>query len=531
MNKGSEAAAVAETHCAVVFFVGDRAYKLKKPVDLGFLDFRALPARRQACERELRLNRRLAPDVYLGLAWLLVQPSPSAGPAPTLTDADRAGAEPLVVMRRMPEGARLSTLVRAGVDVRGPLRRLARQLAAFHAVARAGPEVAAEGTRDALRGRWRDNIEATRPYRGTVLDEAEAEDVERLAFRYLAGREPLFAARIAAGLIRDGHGDLIADDIFCLPDGPRALDCLEFDDRLRYVDGLDDAAFLAMDLERLGAAELARSFLDWYVEFAGTPRVTSLEHHYVAYRAFVRAKIGCLRAAQGDASGASDARLHTTVAARHLRSGAVRLVLVGGLPGTGKTTVAGGLADRLGAVLLGSDRVRKELAGLGPTQPAAAPYRSGLYAPAWTAATYAALLERAGVLLGRGESVVLDASWADPDRRAEAAALAAAATADLVELRCVAPAAVAAARLRERAGTGQPSDADCAVAAAMAADFAAWPGAAVLDTGTPDVSAALDAAAATATTVDPAGRAVGLWPASQAAPQPGLVASEASETT
>ena len=123
-----------------------------------------------------------------------------------------------------------------------------------------------------------------------MLDPERAAEVERLALRYLAGRETLFAGRIAAGLIRDGHGDLLADDVFVLPDGPRALDCLEFDDRLRYVDGLDDAAFLAMDLERLGAAELGRAFLDWYVEFAGAQRVPSLEHHYIAYRAFVRAK-------------------------------------------------------------------------------------------------------------------------------------------------------------------------------------------------------------------------------------------------
>ena len=477
-----EPAAVAETHCAVVFFLGDSAFKVKKPVDLGFLDFRSIRARREACHREVQLNRRLAPDVYLGMADVV-------GP-------DGAVCDHLVVMRRMPTAARLSTLVRSGADVRDPLRALARQLAAFHATARHDTTTAAEGTRDAVQARWQASFEQTRPDQGAVLDPVETAEVERLALRYLAGREALFADRVAAGLVRDGHGDLLADDIFVLPDGPRALDCLEFDDRLRYVDGLDDAAFLAMDLERLGAAAAGRDFLDWYVEFTGTPRVPSLEDHYIAYRAFVRAKVSCLRAAQGDLAAAADARRYTSLAARHLRAGAVRLVLVGGLPGTGKSTVAGNIADDVGAALLRSDRVRKELADLDPVASAAAPYRSGVYQPAATDATYRTLLDRARTLLGRGESVVLDASWSDARQRQAAGELAAATHSDLVELRCMAPAAVAAARLRARAGTGDPSDADAGIAAAMAVDFTPWPAAVDVDTSGAPAAAAAAALAA-----------------------------------
>lgn len=470
----------------MVFFAGDRAYKVKKPVDLGFLDFSTVAARREACHREVRLNRRLAPDVYLGVAEVL-------GP-------DGEPCESVVLMRRMPAAARLSTLVRAGADVRDALRALARQLAAFHATARHDPATAAEGTRDAVRARWTDSFAQLRPFHGTVLDPGAAAEVERLALRFLDGRADLFAARIAAGLVRDGHGDLIADDVFVLPDGPRALDCLEFDDRLRCVDGLDDAAFLAMDLERLGAPDAARFFLDRYAEFAGTPRVPALEHHYVAYRAYVRAKVACLRTAQGDGAAAGDARAHAGLALRHLRAGAVRLVLVGGLPGTGKSTVAGGLADRLGAVLLRSDRVRKEIAGIPPAASAAAPYRTGIYAAAATEATYETLLAHAGVLLARGESVVLDASWADAGYRVAAVALARAAAADLVELRCTAPAAVTTRRLRDRAGSGDPSDADAGIAAALAADFEPWTTATDLDTTGPPADT-LAAAVAQVTTV------------------------------
>ena len=414
----------------------------------------------------MRLNRRFAPDVYLGVADVL----------------DPAGdvCESLVVMRRLPAAARLSTLVRSGVDVSDPLRTLARRLAAFHATARHDHATAAEGTRDATRGRWRATFEQTRADRGTILDAGRTAEVERLALRYLEGREPLFAARVAAGLVRDGHGDLLADDVFVLPDGPRVLDCLEFDDRLRYVDGIDDAAFLAMDLEHLGAPEAARTFLDRYAEFAGVPRVPSLEHHYIAYRAFVRAKIACLRARREDEQATTEARAYTELALRHLRAGRVVLVLVGGLPGTGKSTVAGLLADGLGAVLLRSDRVRKELVGVAPENHAAAPYRAGIYRPDVTETTYAGLLDHPTTLLGRGVACLLDAFWSARALRVAAASVARPTAADLVELRCEAPPEVAAERMRAR--TDDPSDADAAVATAMAADADPWPSAIVVDT-------------------------------------------------
>jgi hypothetical protein len=165
------------------------------------------------------------------------------------------------------------------------------------------PQIAEQGSQDALRRRWTDNIEQTRTIQARLaprepLDPAVICETERLASRFLAGRAPLFDARIRQGRIVDGHGDLLADDIFCLDDGPRILDCLDFDDRLRWLDGLDDAAFLVMDLERLGASALAEQFMAAYAEYSGDPAPASLRHHYVAYRAFVRAKIACLRGAR-----------------------------------------------------------------------------------------------------------------------------------------------------------------------------------------------------------------------------------------
>jgi uncharacterized protein len=458
-------AELRETHTAVVLLLGDRAYKVKKPVRFPFVDFSTRLARRNACRREVLLNRRLAPDVYLGVAVV-------TGPQQRVLDH-------LVIMRRMPAERSLARVLRCRAEHDDDVRAIARLIARFHAGADRSPEISVEGRRDALRRRWTDNFDQVRAYHGTVLPPDEANEAERLALRYLDGREPLLTERAATGRVVDGHGDLTAEDIFCLPDGPRVLDCLDFDDRLRYLDQLDDAAFLAMDIESLGRPEVAARYVEHYVEFSGDPAPVSLVHHYIAYRAFVRVKVDCLRHEQGDPDAADRARQLLRLTLDHLRAAPVRLVLVGGLPGTGKSTIAGRLTDQLGMVLLSSDRIRKELALLPPGTPAPARYREGLYSPDRTDAVYEELLRRAGLALGRGESVVLDASWSRAQHRDAAVALAERTCSDLVALRCVAPQPVAASRMVGRHGV---SDADTAVAAAMARDADVWPQAAVLDT-------------------------------------------------
>ncbi|WP_345414495.1 AAA family ATPase [Pseudonocardia xishanensis] len=452
------ASAVRETHVGVVVLTGERALKTKKPVRTAFCDFSTPALRREAIERELWLNTRLAPDVYLGTAELT-----GAG-----------CAEPVLVMRRMPEDARLSTLVRQGVDLTEPLREIARRMAAFHTTAARTPVITAEGSRDALAGRWHRNLDELAPFRDAPLPGADLDRVRELADSFLAGRGPLFARRAAESRIVDGHGDLLADDVFCLPDGPRILDCLDFDDRLRFVDALDDVCFLAMDLERLGAPEAAEQQLDDYCEFSADPAPMTLRHHYIAYRAVVRAKVGCLRLAQtGDPHDAENARSHLALALDHLRHGEPRLGLVGGLPGTGKSTLAGDLTDLTGAVLLSSDRVRKEQAGVTPTDPAGAPFGGGLYDAEHTAAVYTELLERAELLLGQGESVVLDASWTDAGWRERAADVAERASARLLRFVCTAPVEELARRIMTR--RTPISDATPGIALAMAEVAAPWP--------------------------------------------------------
>ncbi|MCD2195267.1 AAA family ATPase [Actinomycetospora endophytica] len=461
-------AGVRETHTAVLWFMGDRVHKLKKPVALDFCDFTTVAARREACEREVALNARLSPEAYLGVETLL-------GP-------DGAIVDHLVLMRRMPAERSLASLVRAGAHVDDELRAVARRLTTFHSAALRGPHVTREGRVDALRRRWRGVLDGLHRHSGQLVDDDDVDSVTGLATRFLAGRAALFDERCDAGRIVDGHGDLLADDVFCLRMGPVLLDCLEFDDRLRYLDTLDDAAFLAMDLEHQSGPALGERFLELYAEFSGDRWPVALGHHYRAYRAATRSAVAAVRASQGG-PGADEARDLLGLARRHLEAGQVRLILVGGLPGTGKTTVAVGLADRLGAVVVSTDPLRKELAGISPADSAAAGYGEGLYDDDHTAATYAAARERADVLLARGESVVLDASWTDAAERDRATDLARAAHAQLTCLECRAPREITEPRIRSRRGSA--SDATPLVAAVMSLDADPWPEAIVIDTAGP----------------------------------------------
>jgi len=462
--------AVRETHISVLVFLGDRVLKLRKPLSLDFADFSTPSARATDCRREVELNRRLAPDVYLGVADITM---------------DGETFEHCVVMRRLPAERSLACIVTSEPESvwRAELEAVATSLAEFHARADRSAEISKAAAIDALTRQFEANAAAMERFVGTVLERDDMDQVGQEVHRFLAGRGSLFSARMAAGQICDGHGDLQAGDIYCLEDGPRILDCLEFDDELRYGDVAADVAFLAMDLERLGAARAAETFIGYYEQRAGMPFPHSLLHLYIALRACVRSKVACLRHVQGDDVAATEATELLDLALAHLRRARVRLVLVGGLPGSGKSTLATALGEALGATVLRSDELRSTFASSDDDSLPEGTFGRGRYAPERKQWVYDTLIGAARTCLGFGQSVVLDASWIDSSHRKGARSLATECTAALTEIRCTAPTVVAEKRItaRRRDAT-DPSEASVEVARAMAQVQSPWPSACAVDT-------------------------------------------------
>ncbi|OBB22804.1 hypothetical protein A5792_04410 [Mycolicibacterium peregrinum] len=462
------AAEIHETHTGIVALVGERAYKVKKPVTTDFLDFSSVEQREQVCQREVRLNQRLAPDSYLGVAHF--------------SDPQDGRPEPVIVMRRYPDSRRLTSIVVNGEPVVEHLSAIAEVIARFHAGAERSEDIDRAAAVPAVAGRWRDNLTELRKYAGTVVPAESLAEIDRLSDQFIAGRTALFDGRIAERRIVDGHADLLTGDIFCMPDGPAILDCLEFDDDLRHVDCCDDAAFLAMDLEFLGRRDLADYFIAEYQRFSGDALPPALADFYIAYRAVVRAKVDCIRVRQGNPSAADDAGRHLDIALAHLRRGAVRLVIVGGGPGTGKTTLAHGLAEQVAARVISTDDVRRELQERGVVDGAAGILNEGLYSSENVAAVYEAVLDKARETLAMGQSVILDGTWRDPELRRRAREMAADQKCPTVELACTVPLDEAKQRIVGRQVTN--SDATPQIAEGLASD-ADWSDAHPINTRRP----------------------------------------------
>ena len=288
----AEDLSLRETHASWVILAGAYAYKLKKPVDLGFLDFSSVQRRVTDCVEEVRLNRRLCPDVYLGVVGVVMRDGTYflKGPGRSV--------EPAVRMRRLPESGMLPNLLARGqVDSR-LVQRIARHLADFHATAATGPSVDQFGSLATVRANWDESFAQMAPFLGrTIPDETNAA-IAAYVHRFLSEHAVLLERRVADGRIRDGHGDLHAASICVEAERLHFFDCLQFAPRFRCADVAAEVAFLAMDLEQFGRADLAATFADEYVRASGDDGVFRLLDFYVCYRAYVRGKVRSLRLAQ-----------------------------------------------------------------------------------------------------------------------------------------------------------------------------------------------------------------------------------------
>ena len=456
-----------ETHISWVFLAGDFAYKFKKPLDLGFLDFRDRERRLHYCREELRLNGRLAPDIYLDLAGARKTSSGwRVGPC-------TAEAEPAVRMRRFPGESRLDRRLAAGRLDGAALEDFARQLAEFQAglsPAAPGDGVgdAAAVTRPALANFEALPCDALAP--GTADDLAR---LERWTRRRAAALAPLFEQRLAQGRVREGHGDLHLANLVMLGDRIAAFDGIEFDPALRWIDVQSEVAFLLMDLESREHGELGWRFYNAWLAALGDYDGLAVLSWYLVYRHLVRAKIDGIRLAQAgtgdEESGPLRARLagHVARALDHAAPGRPLLLLMRGFSGSGKSRLAARLAPRARAAWVRSDLERKRLHGLEPTASASGGVGEGLYDAAATERTYGRLQEIARTALRSGCSLLVDAAFLESERREAFVRLALREEADPVILSCEAPAEL----LRERVSTrrGDPSDAGLKVLEAQLA--------------------------------------------------------------
>jgi aminoglycoside phosphotransferase family enzyme/predicted kinase len=415
---------VHQTHISVVFLAGSFAYKIKKPVDLGFVSYSTPELRRRFCDEEVRLNRRLAPDVYLG-----VVPVTRQGTALRLEGTGEV-VEWSVKMRRLPDSATLRAhLGRGSVGV-DTMATLARRLALFHASADSGNHVSVGASFEAIAKNARENYEQSVAQIGKALSRSTLDRLQVRTEAVLANLRPFIDDRARRNIPRDTHGDLRLDHVYWFPERqPPAdwtiVDCIEFDKRFRYADPVADVAFLAMELALAGSRNLATALTDAYLQASDDEEGRSLLSFYMAYRATVRGKVEGMKLAQPEISEAerSVARIRAralwlfALAELEAPGGKPCLILIAGLPGSGKSSLARALAARAGFAVIRSDEVRKGLAGQSGQGTGPAPFGEDLYSPDWNGRTYAECLRQAEAFLFEGGRVLIDASFREETQR------------------------------------------------------------------------------------------------------------------
>jgi aminoglycoside phosphotransferase family enzyme/predicted kinase len=437
---------VHETHISWVFLAGPRAYKLKKPLVLDFVDYGTPQRRRLMCEEEVRCNRRLAPDIYLGVRGVALA---DAGVQLTTSD-DRRAVDFVVEMRRYDERPTLAARLERG-DIREEhVRVVGEILARFHADARRVRDVAAPVLAvERLVQRNLHELLSCVQRRGEI---ARVQALGRFAHAFITAHAHTLQGRATEGSVREGHGDLRTDHVLVEDGRVQIVDCVEFDQGLRELDVADDLAFLVFDLAAKGGERFGETLVNAYREAGGDPGDDSLIAFYAVYRALVRAKVALVRAAQVPSTTAEHG--HRSTRARDLIALAERfawrarlplLIVVCGLPASGKSHLAGALAELSGLPHLSSDVTRKRLAGLRATVRAPGEH----YTSAWNQRTYAELARRAQRALGSYGGVIVDATFRHLADR-EAFMSVPGSRGQVLFVECQAPRAVLAARAADR---------------------------------------------------------------------------------
>ncbi len=450
-----------QTHISHLFITDSFVYKIKKPVDFGFLDFTSLEKRRYYCNEELRLNRRLSPDVYLEVLELFEDENGAITFFPKGEVVEYA-----VKMVRLPEERMMSTLLDKGMVSSEEIEKLASLVARFHLSAATDDRISSFGSAAIIRKNWLQNLQQTLKYTGRTLSLDDHQLISRLAMEFIDSAIEVIKQRVEGGFIRDCDGDLHSENI-CLDEKIHIFDCIEFSEDFRFSDTAADVAFLAMDLENHGCLDLARIFVARYIQITGDSGIWGVLPLYLANRAFIRGKVSslCIDDKGIDESAREAA---ATRAARYFRLSKgyfIRqklektLFITSGPTGCGKSTLAAELCFQLGIRQISSDVERKRMAGVRETDRSAA-----IYGEDWNKATYDRLAEVAATELSQGRSVVVDATFRSVSLRERFGRLAASSGAAFVIIMPLCSEDVAKSHIAEREKSGiSTSDGNWAV--------------------------------------------------------------------
>lgn len=448
---------LTQTRTSFVFLTDRYVYKVKRAINLGYLSYNTLKKRLFFCQREIELNRRLCPHIYLD-----VIPVKQAGGEINLSGQGDT-IDYAVKMHRLPQRRMMNVLLAKNRLTPEMVADVAVKLKAFHSNCATSPAINAFGKTGTTKENTEENFKQTLKYRGSTISRKQYEKIKEFTEDFIARHDALFQKRIRERRIRDCHGDLHAEHICFTPKDVCIYDCIEFNDRFRYGDVASEISFLAMDLDHYGRADLSRIFINKYISESGDGDLHRLMKFYKCYRAYVRGKVTSFQLDDATTTGATRAQIHNLAASyfqlahSYTRTKPLLLVMCG-LTGTGKSTLAGKLAPSLGAMVIASDVMRKQLAGIPPTEKRRHEFGRGIYSSGFSRLTYDTMFRNAHSILREGTSVILDATFTLKRGRLRAKHLAREMGADLFIIECRLDETEAQKRLVKRLRENSVSD-------------------------------------------------------------------------